>query len=115
MELAEKLHVKVQGLDLKAQVEGDRIVFTGGRQGAHGLAINVSSKERILAHWEGYVENNTRTHIVGQSVSFPSRSSSFGARAGKVVKLGRSRAIVEFKFKNGRTSTASVPFVNLRF
>lgn len=47
---------------LYAQLEGDRIVFTGGF-GTHSIAAEaaISSPERVEAHWRGYVkETNDR-------------------------------------------------------
>jgi len=32
-----------------------RIVFSGGAQGEHSLAVGVSSEARVRAHWDGYV------------------------------------------------------------
>ena len=48
---------------LVARVEGDRIVFggTGAKTGTHGLDINSSSRDRVLAHWRGFVTNNGGT------------------------------------------------------
>jgi hypothetical protein len=36
-----------------------RMVFEGGKWGAHSLSVSVTSPERAQAHWRGYVENNT--------------------------------------------------------
>ncbi len=103
---------------LKAEIRnwGDRIHFTGGSQGEHSLAIDVSSAERIQAHWEGYCENNTQVPVVGQVVSFPSGSSPTGSRRGRVTKVGPKRATVEYSYKHGgKAAPKSVPIVDLRF
>jgi hypothetical protein len=42
---------------LKLFREGDQIVMSGGRWGSHSLSAKVSSAERLLTHWKGYVEN----------------------------------------------------------
>lgn len=49
---------------LYTTVEGDRINFLGGKNGAHSLALSVSSTERLVAHWKGYCENNGATPVV---------------------------------------------------
>jgi hypothetical protein len=43
---------------IRAKIEGGRVLFTGGKYGDHSLQLNVSSPERIHAHWEGYCESN---------------------------------------------------------
>lgn len=40
---------------LSAHVRDGAIVFTGGKFGDASIWVNVSSKERVLAHWDGYV------------------------------------------------------------
>jgi hypothetical protein len=42
------------GHALTAVVEGDRIVFLGARSGSHSLCIDVSTRDRVRAHWDGY-------------------------------------------------------------
>lgn len=100
-ELALTLRLYAQGRCLRADIEGDRIVFTGGRDGAHSLAISVSSAERVQAHWAGYCENNTLRPVVGEYVVFPSGSSPTGKRRGKVVKVGPKRVTIEYRYKHG--------------
>lgn len=41
--------------------EGTSIVMSGGKSGAHSIAVGPSSAERVLVHWQGYVENNGKT------------------------------------------------------
>lgn len=41
---------------LHAGVRGGRIIFDGGRRGTHSLALDASTKARVLAHWTGYVD-----------------------------------------------------------
>lgn len=45
---------------ITAEVVGDRIVFggAGARHGTHSLDIGASSRERVLAHWRGFVTTN---------------------------------------------------------
>lgn len=57
-ELAKRLVQSVGSRVLSAMVIDDRIVFVGGKDGMHSLVIGASSRERVLAHWAGYVENN---------------------------------------------------------
>jgi hypothetical protein len=47
----------------RISADGDQIVFggTGAKTGTHGLDINSSSRERVLAHWRGFVTNNGGT------------------------------------------------------
>lgn len=40
--------------------DGEQIIFSGGRWGAHALWLSVSSRERVIAHWQGYVDANRR-------------------------------------------------------
>ncbi len=42
---------------LRLYREGDWIMMTGGKHGAHSIAVRPSSGERLLAHWRGYVQN----------------------------------------------------------
>lgn len=109
---------------VRAFVEGDardpRIVFTGGTSGDHQLWLNVSSEARILAHWQGYVENAGLALVpdVGAAVSFPSASASRmgGWRVGRVLSVGPRRARVAFTYKTtGRASVATVALSELRF
>ena len=50
-----------RSIDLMASMNRDktRIVFSGGKFGEHSIGAD-SSSERIQAHWEGYISNNTR-------------------------------------------------------
>jgi len=45
---------------ITAEVIGDRIVFggPGARSGTHSLDIATSSRDRVLAHWRGFVTTN---------------------------------------------------------
>lgn len=86
---------------LRAEVAGDRVVFTGGAQGEHSLDIGASSVERMLAHWAGYIENNGWRVDVGDVVMFPSASSPSGYRKGVVEAVGPKRVVVSYSFKHG--------------
>ena len=37
--------------------EGSSILMAGGKTGSHSIAVGPSSAERLLVHWQGYVEN----------------------------------------------------------
>jgi hypothetical protein len=106
-------------LSLRAKVEGDRIVFEGGKFGSHSLAIDVSTEERVLAHWEGYVEANglTTAPKVGQRVSFPSASAwrAGGFRVGTVEAVGPKRARIAYVFGHGGKAKTTIPIAKLRF
>jgi len=43
---------------LRLYRDGDQIVMAGGKTGAHAITVGPSSGDRLLAHWQGYVENN---------------------------------------------------------
>lgn len=51
---------------------------------------------------------------VGDRVSFPSHSAPSGLRSGRILKCGPRRALVGYKFFNGRETTKSVPYGKLR-
>ena len=42
---------------LRLYREGDWIMMTGGKHGEHSLAVEPSSGQRLLIHWQGYVKN----------------------------------------------------------
>lgn len=106
-------------LAISERLRDDRIVFMGGPRGAHSLSVSASSPERVLAHWEGYVEaaGMKARPEVGQSAQFFSGSASRmgGYRNARVVRVGRTRALLHFKYKTGRESEVWVPFSNMRF
>lgn len=98
----------------------DEIVMAGGKTGGHSIRASVSSGERLLVHWKGYVENNgyslgvgyTTAHpaitsreripVVGQWVSFPSKSAKSGWRRGQVVRITPKRALIAYRFNYER-------------
>ena len=45
---------------IRAVLRDDRIVFEGGSHGVHSIAAEpeISSPERVVAHWAGYLEVN---------------------------------------------------------
>ena len=101
------------GFVLRADVKDGRIVFSGGTQGEHSIAVDVSSKERILAHWEGYCENNQLPlPEVGEKVEFLGATGVY--YKGVVKAIGPKRAKIEFRFRHGGLSTANVRHEDLR-
>jgi hypothetical protein len=69
--LGEELICLVGDCLLRAHLDGDRFVFSGGSQGEHSLdaRASITSAVRLVAHWRGYVENNTCSHLqVGGSL-----------------------------------------------
>ena len=48
------------GLAMRAELRGDRFVFTGGLFGDHSIAAEavITNAARLLAHWNGYVATN---------------------------------------------------------
>jgi len=106
--------------------EGDAIVMAGGKWGSHSLSVPVSSGQRLIIHWKGYVENQglslgsdygraetprsprqTGTDLAdfqpGEKITFYSPSYSGkgarGYRPGTVVRATPKRALVEYSFK----------------
>jgi hypothetical protein len=61
----EELTCKVGDLVLTARLVADRFVFSGGLWGEHSLAAEeaITSADRLIAHWRGYVESNTTCHL----------------------------------------------------
>ena len=100
---------------LRADVVGDRIVvFSGGTQGSHSLALDVSSKARILAHWEGYCESNKMPlPALGGKVRFVGNNGK--VYLGTVTKIGTKRLGLDFHYRHGGAGHANVPMGNLRF
>lgn len=95
---------------LFAHVVGDRMVFSGGKQGEHSIALDVSSRDRIKAHWAGYCENNGHRYATeGQSVEFPSASSKTGMRFGRVIKVGPDRITVAYRYNYGADAQKTLP------
>ena len=66
-----------QTIRLLAILEGDRIVFTGGRYGAHSLDAKLSSADRVVAHWRGYVQA-TEDVLLG----YPKHPTPWSAKEG---------------------------------
>lgn len=50
---------------LRAHLDGERFVFSGGLYGEHSLDARsqITSADRLVVHWRGYVENNSRFHL----------------------------------------------------
>ena len=46
---------------LRLYREGTWIRMTGGKTGAHSIAVGPSSGQRLLIHWQGYVRNQGLT------------------------------------------------------
>lgn len=61
----EELTCRIGDLFLTVRLVDDRFVFSGGLQGEHSLDAHASitSADRLIAHWRGYCENNTRYHL----------------------------------------------------
>jgi len=103
---------------IRTTVADGRVVFSGGAKGEHGLWLDVSSAERVVAHFEGYCEaNGLLAPRVGQRVTFPSASAwqVGGRRRGVVVSVGPKRALVAFTYKHGGKATKHVPIADLVF
>ena len=61
----EELTCRIGDLFLTGRLVDDRFVFSGGLCGEHSLDARASSTsaDRLIAHWRGYCENNTRYHL----------------------------------------------------
>ena len=107
--------------------EGDQIVMDGGKTGSHSISAKVSSAERLLAHWKGYVENQglslgpgytmekpspaliphlksfERDYQPGDKIAFYeatfSGKGAHGFRPGTVVRATPKRVLVEYSFQ----------------
>jgi len=103
-------------LKLRAEVRDDRIVFSGGKQGEHSLAVTVSSKARVLAHWEGYIENNglRLAPKKGERVYFVTGSQNY-PRIGLVVSATRQWVSVAFKYNYGRKTVRKMRLSEVTF
>jgi hypothetical protein len=112
---------------LRLYREGDQIVMEGGKWGPHSISAKVSSAERLLVHWRGYVENQGLSLGPGYSVERPSpaliphlksferdyqpgdeiafRAPSYsgkgahGYQPGVVVRATPQRVLIEYSFK----------------
>jgi hypothetical protein len=79
-----------------------KVVFQGGHYGEHSLLLDMSSKERIQAHFEGYAsQNKVLAPRVGERVTF---WASNVLRTAKVLKATKKRVYVTFNFKHGGES-----------
>ena len=61
----EELACRVGDLFLTARLVDGRFVMAGGLYGEHALDARaaITSVDRLVAHWRGYCENNTRCHL----------------------------------------------------
>ena len=101
-------------LKLRADVKEDRIVFSGGQQGSHSLDVAASSRARVLAHWEGYCEQNGMPGPeVGQQISFVGTNGCL--YRGLVEAVGPKRVRMTFRYRNGNAGRANVALEDLRF
>lgn len=108
---------RAPGRELRCKLDKDRMVFEGGKWGAHSLRVSVTTPKRAEIHWQGYAENNgLLAPKIGEVVSFPSPSAPGGRRRGKVVKVGPKRATVTYRFKHGgEAAPKSVPLQDIVF
>lgn len=89
---------------LQAQVAGDRIVFSGGRDGQHSISID-SELDRVLIHWDGYCDNNGFLLKEGVTVRFVASNVMRRAKVLVTPKRGSKTVRVgSFFFKHGGES-----------
>ena len=94
--------------ELRADIEGDQIVFhgPGTKSGSRSLSIPSSTKKQILAHWKSFVESNGQagqevaqpTYQPDDRVLFQSGSAGKGWRQGKIIRVTPTRVLVEYSF-----------------
>lgn len=50
---------------LRAHLDGEHFVFSGGLHGEHSMDARsqITSADRLIAHWRGYCENTARLHL----------------------------------------------------
>jgi hypothetical protein len=102
------------GHRLRADVKGGRIVFSGGNRGTHSIDIGASSQARVLAHWEGYCENNGMpVPLEGEKIRFVGGTGTI--YTGNVIKVGSKRVTVDFRYKHGGSGTANIPFSDILY
>lgn len=93
--------------NIKAIIRGDRIVFTGGKYGEHSLAVedHITSAERLVKHWEGYLETNgldPRT-TVGSCFWYDGRGHKPNARVIYVERYSMTGSLLgRCIYKDGR-------------
>ena len=58
----EELTCRIGDRFLTARLVEDRFVLSGGFWGEHSIAAqaSITSADRLIAHWRGYVENSAR-------------------------------------------------------
>lgn len=101
-------------LKLRADLKDGRIVFSGGTQGVHSIDAGLSSAQRVLAHWEGYCENNGMAlPVVGQRVEFVGNNGCL--YYGTVTHVGPKRVGVDFKYRHGGKGKANMRHSQIRF
>ena len=102
-----------EGRHRRGMTRSARIVFEGGKRGPHSLDIATSSRERILSHWEGYVQSSrdARGLRVGARVLF--ERGKYGLYEGKVTTVGRLIATIRYRMKNGGSATWTAPTVDV--
>lgn len=92
--------LKSTDASLTATFTDEQVTFSGGKFGEHSIWLNVSSTERIKAHWDGYVSQNGAKVVdsvnglkVGSNVAFYARMRM---RTGRVVAvdLDKQEALV---------------------
>lgn len=72
------MQVGKKTIRMTATLEGDRIVFAGGSYGTHSLDARLSSADRVVAHWRGYVQE-TEEKLLG----YPKIPTPWASQEGK--------------------------------
>lgn len=99
---------------LRADVEDGRMVFSGGSQGVHSIDLGVSTPRRVLAHWEGYCENDGMpAPRAGDKVFFVGHTGR--TYRGTVAATSPKHVLVDFFYRHGGAGHAKVRFGDLRF
>lgn len=67
----EDLVARVAGRVLRVSLDGDQFIFTGGTHGRHVISAHpdITSADRLIAHWRGYVDNCKRAAAATEVVA----------------------------------------------
>ena len=105
-------------LTLKASLKDGRVIFSGGKFGEASIDASVSSRARIVAHFDGYCAANGIRWMPreGDRVTFRSASASAqmgGCRDGRVLKVFETRATIAFTYNHGGKAETTRSFTDL--
>jgi hypothetical protein len=92
---------------LRLRREGDEIIMEGGTFGGHSIRASVSSGERLLVHWKGYVENQGLS--LGPDYAAPKPQAQRDAEIRAVVKASGEKFDRDWEERERALAAASPP------